>query len=30
MPGADTDSALAQWGVPGERVAALRAAGAIN
>ena len=30
MPGADTDEALAQWGVPGERVAALRAAGAIN
>jgi alpha-methylacyl-CoA racemase len=30
MPGADTDAALALWGVPGERVAALRAAGAIN
>jgi alpha-methylacyl-CoA racemase len=30
MPGADTYEALAQWGVPGERVAALRAAGAIN
>ena len=30
MPGADTDAALALWGVPGERVAALRAVGAIN
>ena len=30
LPGADTDEALALWGVPAERVAALRAAGAIN
>jgi len=29
LPGADTDAALALWGVPAERVAALRAAGAI-
>jgi alpha-methylacyl-CoA racemase len=30
LPGADTDEALACWGVPKERIAALRAAGAIN
>jgi alpha-methylacyl-CoA racemase len=30
MPGADTNAALELWGVPGERVAALRAVGAIN
>jgi alpha-methylacyl-CoA racemase len=30
LPGADTDEALALWGVPEERIAALRAAGAIN
>ena len=30
MPGADTDTALAQWGVSGDRIAELRAAGAIN
>jgi hypothetical protein len=30
MPGADTDAALALWGVPGDRIASLRAAGAIN
>jgi alpha-methylacyl-CoA racemase len=30
LPGADTDEALAFWGVPEERIAALRAAGAIN
>jgi crotonobetainyl-CoA:carnitine CoA-transferase CaiB-like acyl-CoA transferase len=30
MPGADTDTALARWGVAGDRIAELRAAGAIN
>jgi alpha-methylacyl-CoA racemase len=30
MPGADTDQALAAWGLSAERLAALRAAGAIN
>jgi alpha-methylacyl-CoA racemase len=30
LPGADTDEALALWGVSEERIAALRAAGAIN
>jgi len=30
MPGADTDTALARWGVAAGRIAELRAAGAIN
>jgi alpha-methylacyl-CoA racemase len=30
MPGADTDAALALWGVPEDRIVSLRAAGAIN